>query len=149
MGVSTGRLEFTRRAFERFKAQPEAFKQLSITDSMERLGVSYGTIKRWRRLCGYGRAQPNQSKIAAVLRKHPKIGEPGKQAKYAAKVLAKDVGCSENSVYRIRDELGVLPYKAIHPKTYTRKHIPSPCSEYFDRWTRPKGIQEHLEVLRE
>jgi hypothetical protein len=84
---------------------------------------------------------------------HPDFGIPGERAPVSQRKIATELGVCCDSIAKRRKAKGVLPFKQIHtgprPVPTALDKIAYKVCRLTHGWGRPKGIDKHLEELRE
>jgi len=145
-----------RLIFEHYKSRKD-LQQLSAVINAQRLGVSKTTMSRWNIRLGISKGKPIEARLERdrKILAHPLFGEYGQPAPCVARKLAALMGCSDTTIQKRRKAAGVespILYRTRTDTDYRRQE--TAAEKEITRlitipWNRPKGIDLHLEYLRE
>ena len=137
-------------------------QQLPVGEAADKIGVSTTTIQRWRHELGLPNSITVQARAALAARKLlcdlPGFGFKESQSVLSIPDLMAITGLKYSTIYRIQKDLGVLPFGAKFRKKSDQPGSPLmlrnktwfiPLMQLCNNWKRPKGIDAHLEILRD
>ena len=88
-------------------------------------------------------------KLDALIYEHPDFGVPDEPAPISHRELAEILGVCIPSVGARRRKKGVLPYQVVSQEISPTDKAAYKVCRLTHNWGRPKGIDRHLEKLRE
>ena len=134
-------------------AETPADHKLTVPQIMKKYEVPKTTAQKM-----LAKVTPNKNELRIMeldrlICSHPDFGTPGEKAKVSQRSLAIELGVCCDSVAKRRKAKGVLPFKQVHrgrrPGPSKIDKIAYKVCRLTHNWGRPKGIDRHLEMLRE
>lgn len=136
---------------------------LPVGVAAEKYGVVSTTVTKWRKELGFKTQYEISMDRQARIRAHPQFGNKGDPAPCHARVIARDLNENIQYIWKVRRDAGVgthdpiatfsqddlmIPYKKRRHLTVVEKRNYKLCRT-MNTWGRPRGINRHLEELRE